>query len=681
MKYDMLCSSEIFRNSLYHASAEFHRQVTTDSKKNQKMEKSLYKYLSRAATRCTPFGRFAAVGTFHVTDSTCLERPNFLPMNSHLTIETAFLEKLALKLHCKEVLTHLTLRPNPTLFDSGKEYHYEARPQNSITRCYTVESTPILKAIVRLLKKHNSSEELYTVIKDEFEIDQDSFNNYLLQLIKSGIIITELIPQILNKECYLHTLITISKKSKTEDITRQLTECADFIYSINEKTANAIDTIEEFKQREWVKQLHKGDAQIVQCDSYLNACCDFSISHETVRHIEELLLLNRMLSTGGTPYALVQFRNRYETKYENSMQQLIKVLDEETGIGYGDMQKTEQYGMFKGLVRGGNYKPQSTFTLSKVQRMLLNVIESPDYNHGSIALEKYFKPDFTHELPQVNIGQSFNAMFQIIGDNRNEFEVSELRFCGPSALNLLARFTDGNTDIDKLCNEIATKESQNVNPDEILGEISHIPNSRSINVLHRKPWHKCSIEYLSPCENKTEILPISDLWIHIESGVIRLYSKTLKKYIVPRISSAHNHHNNCDVLYQFLGDLQSQHNGLTNVFTWGSLENLFSHLPRLTYKKIILSPEKWKIKIDSFKSKSNPDIDGLRKMLNDTGCPSTLLFREGDNCLWIDTSSNTSLSGLLDATRQRCDVWVEEFIAPSDRIGINECILPFIKNI
>ena len=150
---------------------------------------------------------------------------------------------------------------------------------------------------------------------------------------------------------------------------------------------------------------------------------------------------------------------------------------------------------------------------------------------------------------------------------------------------------------------------------------------------------------------------------------------------MPRISSAHNHHNNCDVLYQFLGDLQSQHNGLTNVFTWGSLENLFSHLPRLTYKKIILSPEKWKIKIDSFKSKSNPDIDGLRKMLNDTGCPSTLLFREGDNCLWIDTSSNTSLSGLLDATRQRCDVWVEEFIAPSDRIGINECILPFIKNI
>ena len=122
--------------------------------------------------------------------------------------------------------------------------------------------------------------------------------------------------------------------------------------------------------------------------------------------------------------------------------------------------------------------------------------------------------------------------------------MSELRFCGPSALNLLARFTDGNTDIDKLCNEIATKRVKMSIPTRILGEISHIPNSRSINVLHRKPWHKCSIEYLSPCENKTEILPISDLWIHIESGVIRLYSKTLKKYIVPRISSAHNHHNN-----------------------------------------------------------------------------------------------------------------------------------------
>ena len=681
VKYDMLCSSEIFRNSLYHASAEFHRQVTADSKKSLKMEKSLYKYLSRAATRCTPFGQFAAVGTFQVGDSTCLERPDFLPMDSRLTLETAFLEKTALKLLRKEVLTHLTLKQNPTLFDSGKEYRYESRPLNGVTRSFTVEKTPILKAIVKHLKNTGSSEDLYLLISDEFEIDRESFDNYILQLIRSGIILTELIPQILNKECYLRTLITISKKSQTEDVARQLTECEDIVAKINENSGNAINAIEDFKQREWVRQLHRGDAPIVQCDSYLKDCSGFSISQETVKHIEELLSLNRMLSSGGTPYALVQFLNRYETKYENTVQQLIKVLDEETGIGYGDIRQTDRYGMFQGLVRGGNYKPQSTFSLSTVQRTLLNAIESRDYNHCSIALEKYFKPDFTHGHPQVNIGRSFNAMFQIIGDSCNEFEVSELRFCGPSALNLLARFADGNTEIDRLCEEIAAKESQTAEADEVLVEVSHIPNSRSVNVLHRRSWYNYSIEYLSPCENTTKTFPLSDLWIHIENGRIRLYSKTLKKYIVPRISSAHNHHNNSDALYQFLGDLQSQDNGLTNVFKWGSLENLFSHLPRLTYKKIILSPEKWKIKVDNFKSKGNTDIDGLRKLLNEKGCPSTLLFREGDNCLWTNKDNDTSLTALLDATRQRRDIWIEEFIAPSGKIGINECILPFIKNI
>ncbi len=146
------------------------------------------------------------------------------------------------------------------------------------------------------------------------------------------------------------------------------------------------------------------------------------------------------------------------------------------------------------------------------------------------------------------------------------------------------------------------------------------------------------------------------------------------------MSSAHNYSNNTCPLYRFLGDMQSQNNRLSNAFTWGSLESVFSHLPRLTYKRIIVHPEKWRINVGEYKKKNNRDISGLRDVLRKAGCTDRIIFREGDNCLWVDTGNDLALSALLDASRRMQNIWVEEFIAPEGNIEINECILPFVRN-
>ena len=106
--WTQLCHENFFLESIYYASSEFHRQLTAGTRDNPKREKSLYKYLSRAATRCTPFGRFAAVGTFHTGSDTNLGRPDILPAKARFTIETSFLEKLAQKLMNAASIPHLT---------------------------------------------------------------------------------------------------------------------------------------------------------------------------------------------------------------------------------------------------------------------------------------------------------------------------------------------------------------------------------------------------------------------------------------------------------------------------------------------------------------------------------------------------------------------------------------------
>lgn len=676
-KHEALCRSKFFLEALYYASAEFHRQLTSGNRENPKRGKSLYKYLSRAATRCTPFGRFAAVGTFTIGKETHLERPGLLPTVARFTLETSFLEKLAQKLIDVRSLPYLTLRLNPTLFESGREYRYEARPPGGVVRSYSVKKTPILKSILRCLRKCDTSPSLYQAISAEFEIDKESFDRYMLQLITGGIITTQLVPDILNCEEYLPILTGIARSSGNKEMEKALVECAGFIAGVN-SAADPVEVIEEFRQRDWVKEMHKGDGPVVQTDSYIDSDMHFTLSDNIVEQIKDFMRLNAMYSSAASPYMLSRFRSRYEAAYENSPQPLVNALDEETGIGYGNMRQAEGYRMLQGLGHGGSFQ-QQPLSLSVIQRTLLGVIESREYNHRSIALEKYFTVPESADLSKLNFGRSFNAMFQVIGSEEDEFTLSEIRFCGSGALNLLARFAYGSDEIGYICREAAEREKSLLRADEVAGEISYIPNPRSTNVLHRSAWHCCTIEYLSPGSDKKTGVPLSDLWIHIAGGEIRLYSAKLKKYVVPRMASAHNYSNNTSAPYRFLGDLQSQGNRLSNAFTWGALESVFSHLPRLTYKKIIVQPEKWKISIGDYKTKNNSDIKGLRERLRHAGCPEHVLFREGDNCLWIDRDSDLALAALLDASRQRRDIWIEEFIAPTGDIGINECILPFIK--
>lgn len=678
--WTQLCHENFFLESIYYASSEFHRQLTAGTRDNPKREKSLYKYLSRAATRCTPFGRFAAVGTFHTGSDTNLGRPDILPAKARFTIETSFLEKLAQKLMNAASIPHLTLCINHTLFESGREYRYEARQLGGATHSFTVKKTPVLKSIVRHLNKCDTITLLYPTISEEYDIDRDSFDRYILQLIDSGLIITELMPRILDKESYLPELIEIAHRSGNKDVEKQLKECAEFIRQVN-ASSHPVKIIEQFLDKEWVKQMHKADTPIVQSDSYISDDMHFTISDDIIDQIKELLAVNSMLSRGGTPYALGQFIGRYESTYENSPESLVKATDEETGIGYGNMRQVDTYHMLRGLGHGGGGYPQpSSLTLSTVQRRLLNIIESRDYNHRSIALEKYFPLTEQHDLSTLNLGRSLNVMFQIIGDNNSEFVASEVRFCGPSALNLLGRFAYGSDEINSLCSEIAEKENELIQDDEVIAEISYIPNSRSVNVLHRSPWHCHTIEYLSPGNDKGRSVPVSDLCIHVKGRGIRLYSSRIKKYIIPRMSSAHNYSNNTCPLYRFLGDMQSQNNRLSNAFMWGSLESVFSHLPRLTYKRIIVQPEKWRINVGEYKKKNSRDISGLREAIRKAGCTDRIIFREGDNCLWVDTGNDLALSAMLDASRRMQNIWVEEFIAPEGNIGINECILPFVRN-
>jgi hypothetical protein len=81
----------------------------------------------------------------------------------------------------------------------------------------------------------------------------------------------------------------------------------------------------------------------------------------------------------------------------------------------------------------------------------------------------------------------------------------------------------------------------------------------------------------------------------VKSGKVLLRSRKLDRYIIPRLSNAHNYSLGKLSVYRFLCDLQSQDITTNLGFSWGPLEHEAYFLPRLCYKNIILRPAQWNI--------------------------------------------------------------------------------------
>ena len=69
--------------------------------------------------------------------------------------------------------------------------------------------------------------------------------------------------------------------------------------------------------------------------------------------------------------------------------------------------------------------------------------------------------------------------------------------------------------------------------------------------------------------------------ISVRKGKLVLRSKKLNKYIIPRLTSAHNYQRNSLPVYHFLCDMQ--HLGRNMIFfNWGTtLESMFPYRPRV----------------------------------------------------------------------------------------------------
>lgn len=212
----------------------------------------------------------------------------------------------------------------------------------------------------------------------------------------------------------------------------------------------------------------------------------------------------------------LKFKKAYNERFEEQELPLLYVLDNEVGIGY--KQTVSPKGIhpyLEDLIFPMSQKNQNkNIELTSVHQILNEKVQEAllDNQHTIKLTDEDFK-DFEEKCN--DLPDTISIMTELISDNNQE-KLFLNSSAGSSAANLLGRFCSEKLEVQNLT-KIITQKEQELNPEEILAEIIHLPEARIGNVIRRSTLRQYEIPYLAqsvlPAENQ---IPAKDLYISLK---------------------------------------------------------------------------------------------------------------------------------------------------------------------
>lgn len=343
------------------------------------------------------------------------------------------------------------------------------------------------------------------------------------------------------------------------------------------------------------------------------------------------------------------FKENFLKRYEERMVPLLEALDPDSGIGYG--RSMTDYLQQDYILR--QFKKQSNRKKSQTKNTPYHHLAQCKYRQAiqSGVLEVTLSNEDLTELQQDNVTYAPGTFYALGNLLENPSGSTGIKFNlygygGLSASNLMTRFAHLDEElVDRL--KLLCKSEQQSYPNSILAEIVHLPDARTGNILQRPLLREHEIVLLASSSDQSYGIKANDLYLFIKNQRLILWSKTLDKEIIPRLSSAHNYQNSI-YLYRFLGDLQFQGNRPNVKWEWGDLSNN-PFLPRISYKDIIVSRARWFIpKLKKRQSTLEEDEKIIQAIINEHKLPRLIMLSEGDNELPLDLTNSRSQHILLE---------------------------------
>ncbi|HZY37067.1 MAG TPA: lantibiotic dehydratase [Mucilaginibacter sp.] len=635
-----------FQSAIFFASESLYAELSINDfdfdRLGEKVKCSLLKYFNRMCYRPTPFGMFSAFSSLSwgaaVQSAECIldDRGEV-----YVNPDFQFTAELARRMEKSGEFRNVKYFPNRTIYGMKREKRYlterfDHKKKKTEFFINSFETNRVLNGLLSFCRQGRTKAEMILWL-NEFVDDADDAKLYLDDLVREGLLVTELYPN-MTGEKYFDRLVAIAAGyTGTSELAREVLDYRNLVSEILPNDGLRINDLADNILYAQLKNKFKS-LFYVSYEKKISSPLP-ALHQETIR--DGLRCLTKIAPETSTR-SLNSFIGRFRSRFEDQEVPLLYALDREAGVGYDGLEANLITSELLDGIQLDLQLNTLNFSWTPVHEFFLSKLVAINAN------EPIFISDEELEKLQNNTDQkmppSFSVIFRLHGD---KIWIEQAGGC--TATSLLGRFSLFSEDVLNAAKNIAATEEQS-NNDVIFAEISCFNDEHAANINVNAGIRAFEIPIGAhstyPGEN---IISLSDLVVSVEGDHIRLRSKKLNKIVIPRLSSAYNYSRSELTVFRFLCDLQYQGLKFNYNFDLRLLLPGLSYYPRVEYKKCILYPATW-ILHDAEITEMSAGFDRKSKFCNVSkkiGLKRQFALTEGDNQLIFDQDDTASVDLFL----------------------------------
>lgn len=652
-----MLDTPFFRSALYFASTELYRQVASKNfccdNLNEGTRQSLFKYFNRMCYRATPFGMCSSFSSVLWSEAKVgIE----ISAEEKLHIRADFRLSVALAGRFANVEDHeqMIYYSNPSLYSFGKELRYiksaHGEGQNKQTKgIAAIERNHFLSRLMHIAKNGLRRDEFHSLLAEYTgaEEAEDLFR----EMKDEELILNAFQPNV-SGEAYLKRLAKLSGNA----------ELAAFVLALDELRPPADVNVAEL---DGLLNPYLEECENLRHPFYVNfqrtVAGTLHGDYQTIL-LDGLHCLDRMQQNEAAG-PMTEFKKKFIQRFEDREIPLLLALDPEGGIGYGQLEQCMDAGDLLKGISFTNLSENRQIQWGPLQELLMRKICTALKENQAIVISE---KDLV-AIPHTHKGKyppGISVMFRIFKDKVFIEEAG-----GACATSLTGRFTPFDADIWEQVKVLANAE-QEQNSAVIFAEIACFADEHAANINTREHIRDYEIPVLVHSTLPSgRLVGLNDLYVSVYRGEVIIRSASLNKRVIPRLSTAYNHHRSELPVFRFLCDLQYQ--GLA--VNWGlNVERLLPGLeyyPRIEYKRCILSPATWILKPEDLPK--GTDAYQTFKQMAERRCISRFFaMSSADRYLVFDLEDPAEITLFMSEARNSEQIKLEEFFMPDEESPI-----------
>lgn len=595
---ELIRSDAAVREAIFIASPEVYGAALADLvDPPERLQRALLRYVTRMASRSTPFGLFAGVARGTIAKETNLALGGGDQARRHVRLDHGYLSRL-IDAYVEEprLRRALVCTPNETIYRHAGELRYVESFSENGMRMYRLSSLAIDDALLSTLERARGGATLdflaVALAADDEEIELEDARAYVDELLALDVLRHELVPALTGEDALDQVVARLSEKGERERAALLGSTGA----RMRELDHVAPGGIAPEVWRAIAEALPDGEAaldrgKLVQVDMAF-AAPELTLGRSAVDAMTGAALVLHRLFGRARDAELETFRERFRERFDRREVPLLLALDADAGVPFGDREAPDVAPLVEGLELPSKAKAES-FTRGPVEDLLLGKLHEA-LSGGLMEIEITREEADALPLPEPRpLPATFAIYGAMLAAGDGEPFVRIDGVAGASGARLLGRFCAVLPQLEKDVREYLRHEQDG---ESILAEIVHVPEGRIGNVVARPVLYDYEIPLVSrsgvPAERQ---IALDDLRLSVVGDELVLRSARLNRRVIPRLTTAHNYRAAMNLpLYRLLCILQAQSEATTFSWSWSSLKRA-PFLPRVRYGRTILAPAQWTV--------------------------------------------------------------------------------------